>query len=126
MKGVPGGWDVIDAGKKCGELGGKLYDGICLKSQKLDANADTIPFKCNPYQVPVPLLISSLVFLSDIVYLGARACVGGQRCILLCPHLAICSRIPLCNERQCFGEALVDRYVVSIHAKSSVLVSWGV
>ena len=35
----------------CGCLGGKLYLGICLKSQRVDQNADTIPFKCNPYVV---------------------------------------------------------------------------
>jgi len=50
-RGLKGGWDVIDAMKKCKELGGKIYLGICLKSQRLDANADTIPFKCAAYQV---------------------------------------------------------------------------
>jgi hypothetical protein len=83
MKGVPGGWDVIDAGKKCGELGGKLYGGICLKSQKLDANADTIPFKCNPYQVPMPLL--SFLLWSSSPTLCTRAWIR------LCPHTAIMS-----------------------------------
>ena len=42
---------MIDATKKCKELGGKQYLGICLKSTRLDADADTIPFKCNAYQV---------------------------------------------------------------------------
>ena len=50
-RGRKGGWDVIDAMKKCKELGGKIYLGICLKSQRLDANADTVPFKCATYQV---------------------------------------------------------------------------
>ena len=90
MKGVPGGWDVIDAGKKCGELGGKLYGGICLKSQKLDANADTIPFKCNPYQVPMTLL-SFLLWYSSRTLCTCVLVRGGQRCILLCPHTAMCS-----------------------------------
>jgi len=49
-RGRKGGWLVIDAMKKCNELGGKEYLGICLKSQRLDSNADTIPFKCTPYQ----------------------------------------------------------------------------
>ena len=51
-RGLKGGWTVIDAMKKCTELGGKIYLGICLKSQRLDSNADTVPFKCKPYQVP--------------------------------------------------------------------------
>jgi hypothetical protein len=50
-RGRKGGWTVIDAMKKCKELGGKVYLGICLKSQRLDADADTVPFKCSPYQV---------------------------------------------------------------------------
>jgi hypothetical protein len=50
-RGLKGGWTVIDATKKCKELGGKQYLGICLKSTRLDADADTIPFKCNAYQV---------------------------------------------------------------------------
>jgi len=49
-RGRKGGWTVIDAMKKCKELGGKVYLGICLKSQRLDADADTVPFKCSPYQ----------------------------------------------------------------------------
>lgn len=49
-RGLKGGWTVIDAMKKCTELGGKIYLGICLKSQRLDSNADTVPFKCKPYQ----------------------------------------------------------------------------
>jgi len=49
-RGRKGGWDVIDAMKKCKELGGKIYLGICLKSQRLDADADTVPFKCATYQ----------------------------------------------------------------------------
>lgn len=49
-RGQKGGWQVIDAQAKCKELGGKVYLGICLKSQRLDANADTVPFKCNAYQ----------------------------------------------------------------------------
>jgi len=50
-RGLKGGWTVIDAQKKCKELGGKEYLGVCLKSQRLDSNADTVPFKCNAFQV---------------------------------------------------------------------------
>jgi hypothetical protein len=50
-RGLKGGWQVIDAQAKCKELGGKVYLGICLKSQRLDSDADTVPFKCNAYQV---------------------------------------------------------------------------
>lgn len=49
-RGRKGGWTVIDAMAKCKELGGKMYLGICLKSTRLDANADTVPFKCSAYQ----------------------------------------------------------------------------
>eukprot|EP00277_Geminigera_cryophila_P016791 CAMPEP_0179443740 /NCGR_PEP_ID=MMETSP0799-20121207/27205_1 /TAXON_ID=46947 /ORGANISM="Geminigera cryophila, Strain CCMP2564" /LENGTH=331 /DNA_ID=CAMNT_0021230123 /DNA_START=104 /DNA_END=1099 /DNA_ORIENTATION=- len=49
-RGLKGGWTVIDAQKKCKELGGKEYLGVCLKSQRLDSNADTVPFKCNAFQ----------------------------------------------------------------------------
>jgi len=92
MKGVPGGWDVIDAGKKCGELGGKLYGGICLKSQKLDANADTIPFKCNPYQVLMPLL--SFLLWSSSPTLCTRAWGAKVHSIYGCVLiLLLCLRI---------------------------------
>lgn len=49
-RGRKGGWTVIDAMKKCSELGGKEYLGICLKSSKLQSDADNVPFKCAAYQ----------------------------------------------------------------------------
>ena len=59
--------------KKCSELGGKEYLGICLKSSKLQSDADNVPFKCAAYQVqhahpsftlPLPQSTSSCSFPS--------------------------------------------------------------
>jgi hypothetical protein len=105
LKGVPGGWDVIDAGKKCGELGGKLYDGICLKSQKLDANADTIPFKCNPYQVPMPLLSFLLWYSSPTLCIWVLVRVGGgQRW-----HTAVSSSCHVLSYRCVMRDSVLER-----------------
>ena len=49
IRGPKGVYVVLSATKKCKEIGGKMYKGLCLKSSNLEYNADNPPLACTTY-----------------------------------------------------------------------------
>jgi len=92
MKGVRGPrgvYKVVDAHKKCKEIGGKMYKGVCLKSSSLNTNADDIPLGCHTY---IPYMLWSFTdvhrienMFKTVSNVGTHSCGGG------CQRGGLCS-----------------------------------
>jgi hypothetical protein len=49
LTGPQGSYDIVDVTKKCKEIAGTLYRGVCLKANKILKHEDKTPTDCKSY-----------------------------------------------------------------------------